>query len=102
VNGVTYGPTGPTTVKIGSSTDKDVYGYSATTGKPTSYQFTVGSASNTGTVNWNTNGTVGSLVIADGFNSADNETCDFIYDDLSRLTSDQCGTPWAQAYSYDI
>jgi len=102
VNGVTYGPTGPTTIKIGSSTDKDVYGYSATTGKLASYQFSVGSSSNTGTVNWNTNETLGSLVIADGFNSADNETCNFIYDDLSRLTSDQCGTPWAQTYSYDM
>jgi RHS repeat-associated protein len=102
VNGVTYGPTGPTTINIGSSTDEDIYGYSATTGNPSSYQFTVGSASNTGTLNWNTNETLGSLVIADGFNSADNETCTYIYDDVARLTSDQCGTPWAQTYGYDM
>jgi RHS repeat-associated protein len=99
---VTYGPVGPTNINIGSSTDKDVYGYSAATGKMTSYQFSVNSVLNTGTLNWNANGTLGSLQIVDGFYAADNETCTFIYDDLRRLTSDQCGTPWAQTYSYDI
>ena len=102
ISSVTYGPTGVGTVNIGSGTDKDVYTYSPATGLMTSYQLTGGSKTVTGTLNWNANRTLGSLQIVDGWNTADNETCTFIYDDLSRLTSDQCGSIWAQTYSYGI
>ena len=67
----------------------------------TSYQLTGGSKADTGTLNWDANGTLGSLQIVDGWNTADNETCAYIYDDLSRLTSDQCPSIWEQTYGYD-
>ena len=102
VSGVTYGPLGATQINIGSGTDKDVYAYSSTTGSMTSYQLTGGGKNATGTVNWNANRTLGSLQIVDGWNTADNETCAYIYDDLSRSTSDGCGSLWAQTYGYDI
>ena len=102
VSSVAYGPTGPTQVNIGMGTDKDVYTYDAATGRMKTFQFFVGSANSLNTLNWNTNGSLGSLNIVDGFYSSNSQTCAFIYDDLKRLTSDQCGTPWAQTYSYDI
>lgn len=102
ISSVTYVPTGVGTVNIGSGTDKDVYNYSPSTGLMTSYQLTGGSKSDSGTLTWNANRTLGSLQIVDGWNTADNETCTYIYDDLSRLTSDQCGSVWAQTYGYDM
>jgi RHS repeat-associated protein len=101
VSSVTYGPTGVGTVNIGSSTDEDVYTYSPTTGLMTKSQFTVGSKSVVGTLNWNGNETLGTLQIQDGFNSANSQTCTYIYDDIARLTSDQCGPIWEQTYGYD-
>ncbi|HXJ87443.1 MAG TPA: RHS repeat-associated core domain-containing protein [Candidatus Binatia bacterium] len=100
VSAVTYGPTGPTEIDIGAGTDKDKYWYDAM-GRVQQYQFFVGSQNNLGILNWNPNGTLQSLAITDGFNSADTQTCTFGYDDLSRLTSDNCGSVWSQTYSYD-
>jgi RHS repeat-associated protein len=102
VSSVTYGPNGPTQVNVGMGTDKDVYTYDVATGRMKTFQFFVGSANSLNTLNWNTNGSLGSLNIVDGFYSSNSQTCAYIYDDLARLTSDQCGTPWAQTYSYDM
>jgi RHS repeat-associated protein len=47
------------------------------------------------------------LAITDGFNSGGAETCNFGtstvmgYDDLGRLHSANCGSPWSQSFSYD-
>jgi RHS repeat-associated protein len=57
--------------------------------------------SQSGTLNWNQNGTLGSLVISDGFNSGGTQTCSFSYDDLARLLSDHCGSLWSQDFTYD-
>jgi RHS repeat-associated protein len=100
-SGVTYGPLGPTTINVGSGTDKDTYVYSAATGRMTNFQFNVGTKNAAGTLNWNPNGTLGSLGMVDGFNSINTQTCAYVYDDVTRLVSDQCGTPWAQTYQYD-
>jgi len=100
VSGVTPSPLGPTAANIGAGTDKDTYSYNAL-GEMSQYQFSVGSASNKGVLNWNLNGSLGSLAITDGFNSSDTQTCTFGYDDVARLTSDNCGSVWSQTYSYD-
>jgi YD repeat-containing protein len=47
------------------------------------------------------NGTLSSLQITDGFNSAATATCNYGYDDMLRLNSANCGSAWAQAFSYD-
>jgi RHS repeat-associated protein len=74
----------------------------------TNWTFQVGSTgSETGALTWNPNGTLNKQVINDGFNSAGSQTCTFGtasvtgYDDLGRLLSDNCGSVWAQTFSYD-
>ena len=101
IGGVTYGPLGPTYVSIGAGTDEDVYSYDANSGRMTQYQLYVGSANTKGVLTWNANGTLGSLAITDGFNAGGSQTCAFSYDDVARLTSDNCGSVWAQTFSYD-
>jgi YD repeat-containing protein len=73
------------------------------------YAFTVGSTPKTmqGTLTWNQNGTLRTLAITDGFNSGGTQTCNYGtsttsgYDDLGRLVSVNCGSIWAQTFSYD-
>jgi RHS repeat-associated protein len=55
----------------------------------------------TGTLTWSPNGTLDQLVIADQFNSANSQTCNYAYDDLARLSSASCGAPWSQTFTYD-
>jgi RHS repeat-associated protein len=73
------------------------------------YQFTVGSTPKTvtGTVGWNPNWSLGSLTIADQFDSLNTQSCAYAADDLARLASVNCGptspngTIWNQTFSYD-
>ena len=44
-----------------------------------------------GSLGWNQNGTLGSLVIADAFNSANAQTCGYSYDDLARAGGARLG-----------
>jgi RHS repeat-associated protein len=58
--------------------------------------------SQTGTLTWNANGTLKQLQISDSYNAGDNNlNCTHSYDDLARLASANCGTPWNQTFSYD-
>lgn len=84
-----------------SSGDNDAYTYEPNTGRMTSYKFTVASASETGNLTWNTNGTLSQLAITDGFNSGGTQTCNYGHDDLMRINSTSCGSPWSQTFSYD-
>lgn len=111
--GVTFNPAGqPLQVKIGTGTDNDAYTYWPTTGRMENWTFTVGAKSESGTLNWNTNGTLNNLVITDGFNAGGTQTCYFNpssgtamgYDDLGRLLNDSCGPSgsiWNQTFNYD-
>jgi RHS repeat-associated protein len=110
VSGVTYNAAGQATkVAIGSSSDSDAYTYDSNTGRMTGWTFTVGTKSETGALNWNPNGTLNNLAITDGFNAGGTQTCDFNpssgtgmgYDDIGRLLNDNCGSIWAQTFSYD-
>jgi hypothetical protein len=103
VTGVTYNPYGTPpqmTVTFGSG-DSDVFSYDAYTSRVTKYQFNVNGQSDSGTLTWNANSTLQSLVVSDAFNSGDNQTCTYTYDDMIRLTSANCGTVEAQTFSYD-
>ena len=109
VTATTYNVAGqPTGVTLGSG-DSDTYTYDANTNRMKTYEFNIGSTPKyvTGTLGWNPNWTLGSLVITDAFNSANAQNCGYTYDDLSRLQSVECGphnpdgTTWGQTFSYD-
>jgi len=51
---------------------------------------------------YRTNGTLQKLVIADLITgTSDSQTCNYLYDDLVRLSSGGCGTFWTQNFTYD-
>jgi RHS repeat-associated protein len=62
-----------------------------------------------GTLTWNPNGTLGTLVVADSLSgTSDSQTCNYYYDDLARLGgkdsngySVDCGTKWQQLFTFD-
>lgn len=109
VTGVTYNAASQPTVVDLYGTDNDTYTYDPNTGRMTNWDFTVGATSETGALNWNQNGTLNNVAITDGFNSGGTQTCYFNpsggstpgYDDLGRLLNDNCGSVWAQTFSYD-
>jgi RHS repeat-associated protein len=74
--------------------DEDTYNYSSSTGRMASFNILSDESggSLTGSLTWNANGTLGSLLIGDSFNAGGNQTCNFTYDDLARVASDLCGT----------
>ena len=89
-----------TNVSFGSS-GSDSYVFDASTGRMTQYRFNaVSGGSVTGNLSWNANGTLKQLQITDPFSSADTQTCTNSYDDLLRLSSNNCGSAWSQSYSY--
>ncbi|MGB7847735.1 MAG: hypothetical protein WBL63_19140 [Candidatus Acidiferrum sp.] len=90
VNYNLYGSPPQTTVTFGSG-DSDVFNYDANTLRMTQYQFNVNGQSDKGTLTWNANSTLRQLAITDAFNSGDNQTCTYGYDDLVRLASANCG-----------
>ena len=84
----------------------DSFTFDGNTGRMTKYAFTIGSTPQTesGTLNWNPNGSLNKLTLSDpfapaGFQSYD---CNYGYDDMARLASGNCGsTIWTQTFSYD-
>ena len=72
------------------------------TGRETTYTVTIGGVTNSGTLTWNSNDTLGQLAIADNVpGTADSQTCTYGYDDLKRISSVNCGTLWGQTFTYD-
>lgn len=111
VTGVTYSSSSPlgaiTKVTLGSG-DYDSFSYDSNSGAITQYAATIGSTPQTmsGALTWspNANGTIQSLTIVDPFNSNDNQTCNYAYDDLNRISQDTCNNPnqpWSQTFTYD-
>jgi len=90
----------PTSVTFGS-TDIDSYTYDPNTDRMTQYQFNVNGQSLKGVLTWNANATLQYLNITDALNSADTQSCTYVYDDLMRLQSANCGSVWSQTFSYD-
>ena len=91
-------------LKIGSDTglnDIDSYTYDPNTNRMTQYKFAVNGVSLTSNLGWNANGTVQTQNITDGFNSADTQNCSYVYDDMSRVTSANCGAAASQTFSFD-
>jgi RHS repeat-associated protein len=90
----------PTQINLGSS-DSDTFTYDPNTDRATQYKFNVNGQSVTGTLTWNSIGTLETLAITDPFYGAGNQTCGYTHDDESRIASVSCGSPWAQTFTYD-
>ncbi|ABF43251.1 YD repeat protein [Candidatus Koribacter versatilis Ellin345] len=92
---------GTSGVTLGSA-DGDAYVYDPNTGRMTSFTLSVNGASSSGSLTWNSNGSLKTLQITDALNAADTQTCNYVYDDLQRLSSGKCGTStWGQTFGYD-
>src|ERR1700687_5447395 len=110
VGSVTYDSSDqPLVVTMGLG-DKDTYTYQSTTGRMSSYAFSIGATpvASTGTLTWNANGTLNALAIVDGINSGGTQTCTYGtstdpgYDEIGRLIEVDCGAAiWQQDFSYD-
>ena len=104
VTGTIFNPFGtPPTISVTfGSNDSDMFTFDSSTNRLTQYKFNVGTTqSMTGALTWNANSTLKQLAITDPFNSADTQTCSYSYDDVTRLTSSNCGSAWSGAYTFD-
>ncbi len=103
VSSTTYNTAGLiSSLALGSGAgDSDGYSYDINTNRMTQYKFTVNAVSLTSNLGWNANGTVQTQNITDGFNSTDTQNCTYLYDDMSRTTSANCGTAASQTFSFD-
>jgi RHS repeat-associated protein len=101
---VGYDPSSHVTGYTFGSSDADSFTFYSTTGRMNTYTFSVGSSPQTdsGTLYWNSNGSLQQLVINDQLNSADSQTCNYTHDALGRVASANCGaSTWSQTFSYD-
>ena len=90
----------PTQLTFGSS-DSDSYTFDPDTNRLSQYKFTVDGQFVVGALTWNAIGTLATLLVTDPFYSAGNQTCTYAHDDLSRVASANCGSPWSQTFTYD-
>jgi RHS repeat-associated protein len=67
----------------------------------TQWQSTPAIGTQTGNLYWNANGTLQSLQINDSASPQNTQNCSYIYDDVARLKSANCGSTWSQTFSYD-
>jgi RHS repeat-associated protein len=101
VTGTSYNVRGQVTgVTLGSG-DVSNFAFDNNTGRQTFYNEVINGSSVSGTLIWNSNATLKQLSTSDAFNAADTQTCNYTYDDLTRLASANCGTAWSQTFSYD-
>lgn len=102
---VTYYPSGQVntiqTSRAGTTWYPITYQYDPNTLRMTQYSAALNGGTISGTLNWNQNGSLQQLTIADPFNASDAQTCQYSADDLSRLASVNCGSIWTQNFSYD-
>jgi RHS repeat-associated protein len=103
LSSTTYNPAGlPTQLNFGYTGDSDYYAYDPNTNRMTQYKFTVNGQSLIGTLGWNDNGSLASLLITDPFESYDTQSCSYAHDDLARIAGVSCsGSGWSQNFSYD-
>jgi len=90
VTGLTFG-----------SGDSDAYSFDPKTGRMLMYSLGVNGQSVSGTLSWNSNGSLASLDITDPFSAGDTQNCSFSHDDLGRISAANCGGEWAQTFSSD-
>jgi hypothetical protein len=101
VSSVTYdAASNPLTITYGNG-DTDAYTWDANSQAMTQWQFKLNGVSDTGVPTWNPNGTLKQLAITDSISgSTDSETCTTAHDDLTRITSFNCGSKWNESYAF--
>jgi YD repeat-containing protein len=80
------------------------YSYWPNTLRMKEYSAALSNGTVSGTLTWNSNGSLQQLVVGDPGNSADAQTCTYSADDLGRIASTTCGpngSTWGQTFSYD-
>lgn len=97
-------------LQVGSETFT-YYPASSTTSPPGSmntWQSSFNGNTQTGTLSWNTNGTLQTLQISDNANPSNTQNCGqpgvsagYTYDDVGRLASVNCGAIGGQTFAYD-
>ncbi len=98
---VAYNPAGQVTQLQWASGGSDAFSY-APNGLMAQYQYTVNGATDTGSLSWNADGTLGSLQITDSIpGTSDSQTCSYGYDSLGRVASVDCPNVWSQSFTYD-
>ena len=102
VTGTSYNVSSQVTGVTLGSLDVANFGFEANTGRQNLYKEVINGSVISGSLTWNANGTLKQLIVSDAFNAGDNQTCNYAYDDLARLTSANCGTPWSQTFTYDV
>ena len=90
----------PITINYGSG-DHDTFVYSTTTGMESSYTLKQGTNSIVDTLTWFPTGQLSKQEFNDTVTPSNSQTCTYSYDDLLRLTSDNCGSAWSQTFAYD-
>jgi RHS repeat-associated protein len=90
----------PTQMNLGSS-DSDSFTFDPNSNRMTKYTFAVNGQSIVGSLTWYPIGTLETLGVTDPFYSGGNQTCNYTHDDVSRIATANCGSPWAQTFSYD-
>src|SRR5260370_19243524 len=78
-----------TGITLGSN-DSDSFTYDNNTGRMTQYNYTLNGSSEITKLTSNANGSLKTLAITDPFNAGDAQTCNYSYDDLSRITPANC------------
>jgi RHS repeat-associated protein len=77
--------------------DRESFQYDPNSGRMTNWTSAAGTNSQAGTLTWNPNGTLQSLLVTG------QPTCSYAYDDLARLAGINCGGGnWAQNFGYDF
>ncbi len=95
------GPWRPQVVTLGSG-DSDTVTFDFNSARVTEYKATINGSSAKGDLSWNGNGSLQQLQITDPFKTANNQTCAYARDDLSRISKVDCGTNnWGQTFGYD-
>ncbi len=101
VTSTNYNTAGQVTgVTLGSG-DSEAFSFDGSTARMTQYKYTINGSSEIGNLTWNPNASLKTLGITDPFNAGDAQTCNYVHDDLSRIASANCGTPWSQTFTYD-
>jgi RHS repeat-associated protein len=91
VTATTYSPGyGLTTQVSFGSGDSDAFSYDVM-GRMNQYNYTVNGSSVVGNLAWNPNGTLANVAITDPFTSGNNQTCAYTHDDLTRISTAECG-----------
>ena len=108
VNSTTYNPNNqPLTIQFSNSSgtngDYDTLTYDANTNRMLSATFTIGTSlkSIVNAFTWNPNSSLQQVKVTDPFYAVDQNTCMYSHDDLGRLSAFNCGSAWAQTFTYD-